>query len=171
MNYTKVNKMKMNTKVEKAFNNQIRNELESEYIYYAMAAYFEEENLPGMATWMNKQAEEEHEHAMKLFKHITERGNRTIFSELSKPPVKWKSPLNAFEEAYKHEQFITKKINELVDISTKEKDHAARTLLNWYVDEQVEEESNALTIVEKLKMVGTSKQALLMLDHTLSKRK
>ena len=162
--------MKMNSKLEKAFNDQMKNELESEYIYYAMAAYFEEENLPGMAAWMNKQAEEEHVHAMKFVKYITGRGNRTVFSALGKPPVSWKSPLAVFEAALKHEQFITKKIHSLVDLAVKEKDYAAHTFLNWYVDEQVEEEASADTIVQKLKMIGNSKQALLMIDSQLGRR-
>jgi len=162
--------MKMNTKLEKAFNDQLKNELESEYIYYAMAAYFEEQNLSGMAKWMMKQAEEEHEHAMKFFKYIVERGNRTVFTALAKPPISWKSPLAVFEAALKHEQFITKKINDLINLASKEKDTAAHIFLHWYVEEQVEEEANASAIVEQLKMVGNAKQALLMLDSQLGRR-
>lgn len=160
----------MNQKIENAFNKQINAELSSAYLYLSMAAYFESQNLSGMSHWMKKQAGEEKEHAMKFFHYLTERGGRVILSELTAPKTEWKSPLAAFEDAYKHECIVTGLINALMDLAQKEKDHASDVFLQWFVSEQVEEEAAALGIVERLKMAGDHKSILLMLDKELAKR-
>jgi ferritin len=162
--------MKMSAKLEKAFNEQMKNELESEYIYYAMASYFESANLTGMAKWMEKQSEEEHKHGMKFYKFMVERGNRAVFSAFAKPQTDWKSAEDAFLAALKHEQFITKSINDLLELSLAEKDHASASFLKWFVDEQVEEEQQTDEILQKLKMAKDSSAALMFIDSFLGKR-
>jgi len=157
-------------KIVKALNDQINAEMYSHYIYLAMAAYFHDENLPGFGAWMEKQAAEEMSHAMKIYKHVIERGGRVTLQKIDAPPAKWNSPHAAFENAYKHECEISSKINNIVDMAIAEKDHATNVFLHWFVDEQVEEEANALEIVNHMKMLGESKNGLIMLDHHLAKR-
>ncbi len=162
--------MNISKKMESAVNVQMNEELYSEYIYLAMASYFESQNLKGFAHWMKKQAEEEREHAMKFHDFLFDRDGTATLEALKKPPAKWASPLAAFQEAYKHEQYITGCINKLYDLAEKEKDHATKVMLHWFIDEQVEEEASALEIVEKLKLIGNSVNGLMMLDQALSKR-
>lgn len=151
-------------------NGQINAELFSEYIYLAMAAYLENENLPGFAHWMKKQAEEEREHAMKFFDYVVERGERVELKAINEPPKEWSGALDVFEKAFAHEKMITSRINKLMDIAKEKKDHATESMLKWFVDEQVEEEASASEVVEKLKMIGDSKGSLLMLDKGMGKR-
>jgi len=157
-------------KIQDAFNKQINAELFSAYLYLSMSAYFESENLAGMANWMRVQAQEELGHAMKFFDFINERDGRVILAQVDAPKTQWDSPLDAFGDAYRHEQKITGLIHELVDLSLSEKDHAANTFLQWFVTEQVEEEASVLTIVDKLKMVGDNSVAVFMLDGELGQR-
>ena len=157
-------------KIEKAINKQINRELYSGYIYLAMSAYFESINLKGFAHWMRKQAEEEYEHAMRFYNYVVERGGRVKMGEIEAPQVEWKSPRDAFQHTYGHENIVTKMINNLVKISREENDYATEEMLQWFVKEQVEEEDSASEILEKLKMIKDSKNGLLMLDHELSKR-
>jgi ferritin len=156
--------------MENALNEQINEEMYSSYLYLSMAAHFESKNLPGFAGWMRVQAKEENFHAMKFFDYIVNRGGRVILKKINAPDTEWKTPMAAFEAAYKHEQHITGCINKLVDLSIKEKDHATGNLLQWYVDEQVEEEDNADRIVQKLKMIGDNPGMLFMLDRELGQR-
>jgi ferritin len=157
-------------KMEKALNAQINAELYSAYVYLSMAAYFESKDLPGMANWMTAQAQEERAHAMKIYQHIVERGGRVALTAIDAPPTEWESPTAVFEAAYKHEQHVTKLIHDLVALSIEEKDYASKSMLDWFVDEQVEEEASASAIVAKLQMVGEHGPALLMLDNELGAR-
>jgi ferritin len=156
--------------IQAAVNDQINAELYSSYLYRAMAAYFESLNLPGFAAWMKVQAKEEEAHAQRFNTFIVERGGRVILKAIAEPPAAWKSPLDAFSAAYKHEQYITDRINKLVALADKQADPATTVMLVWFVNEQVEEENNARTIVEQLKMIKDSTGALFMLDHQLGKR-
>ena len=156
--------------VQEAMNEQINAELYSAYLYLSMAADFEAANLRGMAHWMQLQAKEEVGHALKFFKHIFERGGRVTLTAIAAPPAKWESAQAAFEAAYKHECHVTSLINELVDLAGAENDHASAVFLQWFVNEQVEEEANASEIFHQLKMVGDSKQGLFMLDRHLAQR-
>jgi ferritin len=160
----------INEKVRKAINDQIKHELESAYIYLSMSAYFNSAGLDGMAQWMRVQTKEEVEHAMKFFDHIHERNGRVELQPLKPLKMDWSSPLEAFQDAYEHEQFITGKINELVKIAREEGDEPAAILLQWFVKEQVEEEANASKIVQMLERVGDSGPGLLMMDRELGKR-
>ena len=157
-------------KMEKALNDQINAELYSAYLYLSMVAYFESENLPGFATWMRAQTQEEIMHAMKMYDYVNERGGRVMLKAIAEPPAKWKSPLATFEAAYKHEQLVTGRINDLVDLAIKEKDHAANTFLQWFVNEQVEEETSADAVVQQLKMAEGAPGALFMIDRELGQR-
>ncbi|OHB51508.1 MAG: ferritin [Planctomycetes bacterium GWF2_41_51] len=158
-------------KMVKALNDQVNAELYSAYIYYAMQAYFHSVNLNGFANWMNVQTKEEMSHAAKIFDFLNERNARVELAAIEKPQKDWKNALDVFEAAYKHEQYVTGRINCLTELAKNEKDYATESFLKWYIDEQVEEEANALKIVEMLKMAKDSTGALLMLDHQLAKRK
>ncbi|MBN1658966.1 MAG: ferritin [Anaerolineae bacterium] len=162
--------MQISTKIETAFNEQIREELESAYIYLSMAAYLEAENLPGMAHWMRAQSQEEVEHAMKFFEHINERGGRVQLKALSAPPIDFGGPTDVFQKALEHEQHITRCIHDLYRLSIEEKDYASLSMLQWFVDEQVEEEDNVGQVVEMFKLAGEKGQALFMIDRQLAQR-
>jgi len=151
-------------------NRQVNAELYSSYLYLSMAAYFESINLKGFANWMKIQAREEVTHAMKFFDYINERGGRVTLDTIKKPPAEWKSPLDVFENTYKHEVNVTKMINSLVDLAIREKDHATYNMLQWFVAEQVEEEASADAIRQQLKFIGKDGRGLLMLDRELSRR-
>ncbi len=161
----------MTSKMEKALNEQINEELYSAYLYLAMSAWFESQNLPGFASWMKVQTREENAHAMKFFEFIHERRGRVTLKAVKEPGKEWDSPLAAFEAALEHEQYITGRINDLVNLAVTEKDHATAGFLQWFVKEQVEEEASADRIVQMLKMAANAPGALLMLDHQMGERK
>jgi len=163
--------MKLSKKIETTINKQINAELWSAYLYLSISAYFESINLGGFANWMKVQAQEEVEHAMKFYHHIIERRGRVLVSAIDAVPTSWKSPLHAFDEAFKHEQKVTAMIENIATIAAAEKDYAASSMLKWFHDEQVEEEFQTDTIVQKLKMVEKSTGGLYMLDRELGKRK
>ena len=156
--------------IEEAINKQINEEMYSAYLYLSMSAYFEDIGLRGFANWMYVQFQEEKDHAMKFYRYLIERGGRVKLYAIKEPPHEWSSPLHAFDETLKHERHITQCINELVDLAEKKKDRATFNLLQWYVDEQVEEEANDEEIIQKLKMIGDNPQGLLMLDRELAAR-
>jgi ferritin len=157
--------------MQKAIAEQTNAELYSAYLYLAMAGYFEGENLPGMAAWMRIQWQEEIGHAMKFIRYVQERAGAVKLAGIAQPPSSWDSPLAAFEAAYAHEQKVTQSIHELVNLSSKEKDLASVNFLQWYVSEQVEEESQTDRIVQALRKAGKEGGAVLMLDHHLGQRK
>ncbi len=157
-------------KVHDLMNEQIKNELESYYIYLSMVAYFHSQNLDGMAHWMRCQAHEEMIHAMKFYDHIIDRGGTVELLNLKQLKTKWKSPLEAWQDTLEHEKFITAKIHDLVKLSRKENDIASDTLLNWFSKEQIEEESNAEKVLRQMDMIGDSKQGIYLLDRDLATR-
>jgi ferritin len=157
-------------KLQGAINEQIKNELYSGYLYLAMSAYFQAGNLPGFAHWMRVQAAEEQEHALKFFDFVNERGGRVELQAIDQPPVEFQSPLAVFEQVLEHVKKVTGLINKLYELALGEKDYPAQVMLQWFIEEQVEEEANATRIVETLKMVGEKGQALVMLDHQLGAR-
>ena len=160
----------INDKMAKALNKQINAELYSAYLYNAMTAYFAALNLEGFVTWMKVQSMEELYHAMKIYNFMLDRGGRVVLEAIDKPKTEWKSPLNAFQEANKHEQLITSMINDLVSLSLELKDHATNAMLQWFVTEQVEEELNTDNVVQRLKLVGGSGEGLLRVDQELAAR-
>jgi len=160
----------INKKVEKALNEQITREIYSSLLYLSMAGYYTIKNLSGFANWMFVQTKEEMDHAMKFFNYLLDRGGDTKIGAMEAPKANWKSPLDAFEAAYKHEQYITASINNLADIAIKEKDHATNNLVQWFINEQVEEEANVDEIINKLKMMEGFPGGLIMMDAELKTR-
>ncbi len=160
----------VNKKIEGALNQQLNAELYSSYLYLSMSAYFQSINLPGFANWMRVQTQEELVHAMKFYDFINERGGRVILQGVEAPPAEWSSPLDVFENAYKHEQKVTGLINDLVNLAVGERDHATNIFLQWFVTEQVEEEASADEVVQKLKLVGDDSGGLFMLDGEMGQR-
>ena len=160
----------MNRKIQDGFNEQLNAELFSSYLYLSMSAYFEAENLKGMARWMRMQAQEEDMHAMKFFDFINECGGRVMLDKIKEPKTEWGSPLEAFDEAYKHEGKVTGMINGLVDLSLSERDHAGNAFLQWFVTEQVEEEAATQEIRDKLRLIGDNAVAVFMIDRELGQR-
>ncbi len=153
-----------------SFNEQIKNEFYSAYMYLSMSAYFSDTGLPGFASWMRVQAKEEVTHATKMYDFVLARGARITLKAIDTPPSTWQNPLAVMEAALKHEQFVTKSINDMTDLAIKEKDHASRNFLVWFVDEQVEEEQSFGDIVNALKLIKNEGQGLLILDRELGAR-
>ncbi len=157
-------------KFQDAVNEQINAELYSAYLYMSMGTYFESLNLGGFANWMKVQALEEMTHADKFHHHVVERGGRVLLKAIKAPETDWDSPLAAMEAVYKHEQHVTALINKLTDVAEAAKDRAAYGMLQWFIDEQIEEEANADAIVQRLKLIGKHPQGLVMLDRELAGR-
>ncbi len=156
--------------IEQAFNDQLREEIFSFYLYLSMSAHFEAQQYKGLAKWMRVQADEEMGHAMRFFEQLNERGGGVTLQAIKKPQASWKSALAAFSAAAEHERFITSRIHALVDQACAEKDHASVEFLQWFVKEQVEEEAALEPIIEQLKRIGDSVGGLYYLDHRLGKR-
>ncbi|HEY8540783.1 MAG TPA: ferritin [Pseudothermotoga sp.] len=156
--------------IQRAFNEQIKKELDSAYLYLSMAAYFDSQNLEGMAHWMKLQAKEEFKHAMKFYEHINERGGRVELFSLEEPVKEWTGPFEVFKHVYEHEQRVTASIYNLVELSKKENDHAAYNFLQWFVNEQIEEESNASKILQTIEKIKDSPVGIIMMDRELAKR-
>jgi ferritin len=160
----------LSKKMENALNKQLNAELYSSYLYLSMSAYFESLDLGGFANWMRVQAQEELTHAMKFFDFISERDGRVLLQPVKGPPAEWDSPRAAFEDTYRHEQSVTGMINKLVDLAIQGSDHATHNFLQWFVSEQVEEESSVNEVVQKLKLVGDDATGLFLIDRELAQR-
>lgn len=160
----------MDEKMIESLNSQLNAEMYSAYLYLSMGAYFENLDLSGFANWMRVQAQEEMTHAMKIHDFILQRGDRVTLTKIEAPPTEWKSPVNAFEHVYEHEQKVTGLINQLVNLALSLGDHATNNFLQWFVAEQVEEEESSSGVLKKVKMANDSLSALLMLDNELAQR-
>lgn len=156
--------------IEKALNEQINAEIHSAYLYLSMSAYFQAQGLTGYANWMRVQFQEEMAHGTHIFDYVCERGGRVQLSPIAAVEVEFNGITDVFEKALAHEQKVTALINNLVDIAQQESDHATRSFLQWYVDEQVEEEANAEQILNNLKLINGEGQGLLMMDRELQAR-
>ncbi len=160
----------INEKLEKEFNVQINKELYSEYLYLAMKTYFMEQNLMGFVNWFDVQVQEEHAHAIGMFNYLNERGGKIELLPIDKPEFSGKTPLEIFEEVLKHEQYVTSRINTVYDVAEEVRDRAAMKFLDWYIDEQVEEEASVDGVLSTLRLIGDDKKALLLLDKDLATR-
>lgn len=160
----------IHSKLEQVINQQINAELYSAYLYLSMAAYFESINLPGFANWMRVQFEEEQFHGLKFYNYLISRGGRVKLEAIEAPQFEWKSPLEVFEHTLEHEKHVTALLNNIAEVAEVEKDRATRNLMVWFIDEQVEEESNAEKIINELKMIGGEGHGMLMLDREFSTR-
>ncbi len=162
--------MAISKTLEQTINDQIRKEMYSAYLYLAMSSYMEEQNFFGMAKWLTRQAMEEMEHAMKFYHYVHERGGHIVLQAIAQPPAEFGTPLQLFEQVLEHELSVTASIRALYEQAQAEKDYAAEIFLQWFIKEQVEEESNATQIVEMLKRAGDSLPMLMMIDSQLGKR-
>ena len=160
----------LSEKLELEFNKQINHELFSAYLYLSMSAYFDGKNLKGFSNWMRIQFDEEQAHAMKMYDYVLSRGGKVILETIEKPANDWESFIAVFEEVFAHEKGVTAKINNLVNIALEDKDHASSSFLQWFVDEQVEEEATVEEILLNLKFIGDEKSGLLFLDKEVGAR-
>lgn len=162
--------MALNKKVEKVLNEQINAEFWSAYFYLSMSSYLEREGLSGFANWLKIQYHEENQHGMKLYDYVIERDGCVTLAPIAKVQHDWKGVVDLFEDVYKHEQAVTKMINECMTVALEEKDHATVSMLQWFVDEQVEEESNCRDIIDKLNIIGGDGQGLYMMNEEFRNR-
>ncbi|OPX46844.1 ferritin [Clostridium thermobutyricum] len=153
-----------------ALNDQVNFEFYSSYTYLAMAAYAESIDLSGVANFFRVQAQEEMSHAMKFYDYIFQKGGMVKLEAIEKPKVEYNNIIEVFETGFNHEQTVTKRIYELADIATAEREHATMSLLKWFVDEQVEEENNFQTILKKVRRLEGNPAAMYMLDEELATR-
>ncbi|WP_028578789.1 ferritin [Desulfogranum japonicum] len=160
----------MKETMAEAFNRQINAEMYSSYLYLSMEAYFQSIGLNGFAVWMRAQVQEELMHAMKFYDFVFERNGKVKLEAIEKPESHWGSPLDAFEAILKHEQHVSSLIDDLVNLAIEEKDHASNIFLQWFVTEQVEEESTVGAIVDRLRLIERDNAGLFMMDAELGKR-
>lgn len=160
----------LNLKVEESINDQINAELFSAYLYLSMSAYLESENLPGFASWMRVQFQEEQAHAMKFFDFVNERGGKVVLEAIEAPQTEWGSVVEIFEHTLSHERMVTERINHLMDVALEERDYATESFLRWYIDEQVEEEASAEAILSQLERLEGHGNGMIMLDRELGTR-
>ncbi len=160
----------MKPNIEKAINEQINAELYSAYLYYSMAAYFDDINLSGFSNWMKVQAEEEQMHAKKMYDFVYECDGKVVLTAIEAPPTEWNSPLDTFKNVLSHEQHVTDRVNKLVDLAINESDHATNNFLQWFIAEQVEEVAAASGLVKQLEFIQDNPQGIFMLDRELGQR-
>lgn len=160
----------LNRKIQDALNEQINAEFYSAYMYLSMAQYFTAEGLPGFANWFQVQWQEEQAHAQIFMNYVNQRGGRVTLKAIDAVPEKWESPLDAFKATLAHERKVTAMINELYALAEAEHDYATRDRLAWFVNEQVEEEDNARTLIDKFTLIGDNGMGLYMLDQELAAR-
>jgi ferritin len=156
--------------IQDALNAQVNRELASAYVYLGMAAWADEQNLAGAASWLRLQWNEELAHATKIIDYISERGGRVKLAAIAEPPMQYENLLDVFRNVLSHEEEVSDAINKLYDLAVSEKDYATQTLLDWYVNEQVEEENQPMEIISLLERVGDSGSGLLLVDRRLAGR-
>jgi len=156
--------------VAKSINDQINKEYYSSYLYLSMSAYFEAEGLKGFANWMRIQAKEESDHAEKFFNYLNERGGRVELKAIEQVPTDFDGIEKVFDQVLEHEEMITASINDMMDVAIEAKDHATKSFLQWFVDEQVEEESTVGDIINNIKLIKGDGQGILMMDRELGSR-
>lgn len=160
----------MDTKVRELINDQIAHEFYASYLYLAMAAHFEDQNFEGFARWMRHQSDEEDTHAKKLFDYLVERGERVELGAIDKPPLEFGTPLEVFRAALEHERKVTRLIHTIYEAADDAKDYATQVMLQWFIEEQVEEEDVTGRAVDRLEMAGDNRAALMFLDGDFGKR-
>ena len=157
-------------KMSDAINKQINREIYSAYLYLAMSAYSNDIDLPGFANWFRIQYQEEMAHAFGLYDYLIERDGRPVLLTVDQPPKEFGSPVEIFEQALGHERQVTAWLNELMSLAVDEKDFAAQNFMQWYINEQVEEEATAKSIIQDLKMAGENNSTLFMINRELAQR-
>lgn len=162
--------MKLDAALARALNQQVAKEFNAAHLYLAMSAWFAERNLDGFATWMMRQGDEERSHAMRIYEFLLDRGASVTLEAIAAPKAAWKTPMQVFEAAGKHEAMVSESIVKLYEQARKARDYPTEVMLQWFLTEQVEEEKTSSTLVERLRMVGDSPAGLLMLDRELGAR-
>ena len=157
-------------KIQDAMNDQLNWEMFSAYLYLSMAAYFEDSGMSGSATWMNSQAQEEMVHAMKMNNYLIERGGRVKLAAINEPRFEWDSPVDVLKDTLEHEQEVTKRIHKIVDLAIELKDHATNQFLQWFVEEQVEEEATAEDMLKKMELMKDAPGGMYLLDQEMGTR-
>lgn len=160
----------INKQLEKMLNEQLNSELYSAHLYLSMAAYFEAETLPGFAHWMKLQHQEEMDHAMRIFEYLNDRDGRVVLDAIDQPPTEFESVPDTMVMAWEHEKIVTSKIENLYSAARDTHDYATHVLMEWFIEEQVEEEKSAQDIVDFLERIGDDGTGLLILDERLSNR-
>lgn len=168
--HSKTNTTMVSKELESAINKQINAEFWSAYLYLSMSAHFAHEGLPGFANWFNVQFREEQDHALKQMNYLNSKGNRVELTPIEKVDTKWDSVLHAFEETLKHEKIVTSLINNLISVARRENDFATENMLQWFVNEQVEEEETAQGMIDSLKLIGNNGFGLYTMDKELAQR-
>lgn len=153
-----------------AMNEQINAESYSAYLYLSMAAYFENMGLSGFANWMKVQYQEESAHAVRFFNYLTSRGGKVVLKAIEQVPVDFDGIVDAFEKTLTHENHVSELISNLMDVAVKASDHASQSFLKWFVDEQVEEETNVEKILATLKLINGQGNGIFMMDRELGQR-
>jgi len=156
--------------LENALNDQIDKEIASAHLYLSMAAHFEHEKLSGFANWLKAQSKEEMGHAMRLFDYLLDSGGRVVLGGIDAPPAQFGAPVEVFEQIFGHERSVTDSINKLYELALQERDYPTQTMLQWFINEQVEEEKSAEDILDKLRMIEGHPGSLMFLDKELGKR-
>lgn len=157
-------------KIEHVLNEQINAEFYSSYLYLGMALYCDASDLPGCAQWLVAQSKEEYEHAVRLIQFVQDRDGKVVLDKIDQPQGKFKSVRDVFERVLAHEQAVSKRIHKIYALAVKEKDYATQVEMQWYIQEQVEEEKTAQDIVKQLKRIGNEGTALFMLDQKMGER-
>lgn len=162
--------MKLNPKVADALNKQINSELNASYVYLAMAAYFDANELPGFASWFTAHSHEETGHAKRIYDFIVKRDSRVALDGIAAPQKDYASPEQALETALAMEKTVTGQIHELFDLAHAEKEFGTQNMLHWFLEEQIEEEDTFRRILDQVKAAGDSRWHLLVLDGQLASR-
>lgn len=161
----------LSERMEEMLNKQVTAEFYAGYLYLAISGDMDAKGLPGIANWYYVQYQEELWHAIKIYRYILERGGTIELGQVDKPPKSWDTPMDAAQAGLEHEKLVTAMINDLVDLAQKEKDHATNNFLQWYVEEQVEEEANAEENIARLELVDKSGGGgLFMVDREMGQR-
>lgn len=154
-------------KIEQALNRQMEKEGFASFLYLSMASWFEQQGLEGCARFMYSQSDEERAHMMRIFDYLVEVDNKAVVPKIDQPPTEYESVKGVFEQAYAHEQSVTASIHNIVDLAIAENDHATHNFLQWYVDEQREEEALMRTILDKINLIGDGPQSLYFIDKEI----
>ena len=156
-------------RMEEALNNQIGLEGYASFLYLSMSSWCDQEGLEGCTAFMQRQSDEEKMHMLKLFHYVNEQDGHAIAPAIAQPPLHFGSIEKMFKLVYEHEQKVTQSINNLVSVSLEEKDHATYNFLQWYVEEQREEEALMRSILDKIKLIGGGPQSLYYIDKEVDK--
>ena len=160
----------LSVKMQNALNAQVNAEMWSAYLYLSMSMAAADKGLKGMANWFAVQFKEEQDHAQIIINYILSRGGRVILAPIDAVDTEWDSPLAMFEQTLTHERKVTSMINDLYNLAVEERDHATSNMLNWFVDEQVEEEDSAKEIIDQLQLIECNKLGLYMIDKEMATR-